>query len=151
MKEKIWRTNFWFAKTKILTPRCDAHCGVKFFYLSDRISRRNRNWIQKYISLLIRGPDGFEFLWHTPFRGRFFLLFWLRTGIFRSIDDFFNVYKTDLICTGTVYLYLFSSTYFCALNILRPFFENIMWCGSLVDRAGVIWCAWCGCQRFESW
>ena len=25
MKEKIRRKNFWFAKTKIFTPRCDAH------------------------------------------------------------------------------------------------------------------------------
>ena len=29
MKEKIWRTFFWFAKPKILTPRCHAHPGVK--------------------------------------------------------------------------------------------------------------------------
>ena len=28
--------------------------------LCDRISRRNRNLIQKYFKLLIRGPDGFE-------------------------------------------------------------------------------------------
>ena len=25
IKEKIWRKKFWFAKTKILSPRCDAH------------------------------------------------------------------------------------------------------------------------------
>ena len=28
--------------------------------LRDRISRQNRNQIQKYFSLFIRGPDGFE-------------------------------------------------------------------------------------------
>ena len=49
-----------FAKTKILTPRCEAHRRVEFFELCDRISQRNRNRIQKYFSLFIRGPDGFE-------------------------------------------------------------------------------------------
>ena len=31
MKGKIWRTFVWFAKPKILTPRCHAHGGGKFF------------------------------------------------------------------------------------------------------------------------
>ena len=46
----------------ILTPRCDAHRGVKFFKifkLCVRISRRNWNRIWIYLSLFIRGPDGF--------------------------------------------------------------------------------------------
>ena len=60
IKEKIWRNIFLFAKTKILTPRCASHRGVEFFELCDRISRRNQNWIRKYFSLFIRGPDGFE-------------------------------------------------------------------------------------------
>ena len=47
MKEKIWRTFFWFAKPKILNPRCDVNCRVEFFELWDRISRRNRNRIRK--------------------------------------------------------------------------------------------------------
>ena len=47
--------------------------------LYDRISRRNRNLIRKYFSLLIRGPNGFEswkklrskISWHTPFKNDF--------------------------------------------------------------------------------
>ena len=46
--------------TKLLTPRWNAHCGVKFFELCDQISRRNRNRIRIYFSLFIRGPDGFK-------------------------------------------------------------------------------------------
>ena len=60
MKEKIWRQIFWFAKPKILTPCCRADRGVKFCELCDWISGRNRNWIRKYLSLFIRGPDKFE-------------------------------------------------------------------------------------------
>ena len=63
----------WIAKTIILTPRCDAHSGVEFFVLCDRISWGNWNRIRKYFSLFIRGPDGFEswkkwsskILWHS--------------------------------------------------------------------------------------
>ena len=40
----------------LLTPRCDAHWGVKIFELCDGISHWNWNPIQKFI----RGPDGFE-------------------------------------------------------------------------------------------
>ena len=47
MKEKIWRKNFWFAKTTILTPQCHAHSRVEFFELCDRISRRIQNQIRK--------------------------------------------------------------------------------------------------------
>ena len=39
--------------------------------------------------------------------------------IFRSIDGFIYVYLTDLICT--VYLCLFSSSFFCAPNIFHLF------------------------------
>ena len=61
--------------TKILTPQCDAHSGVEFFELCDRMSRQNRNRIRKYFSLFNRGLDGFEswtkmevkISWHTPF------------------------------------------------------------------------------------
>ena len=45
---------------KSRAPWCDAHRGVEFFDLCDQISRQNRNWIQKYFSLFIRGLDGFE-------------------------------------------------------------------------------------------
>ena len=70
-----------------ITPRSQtAHRGVKI-ERCDQISRRNRNRIQKYFSLLIRGPDGFEswkknwrlkISWHTPFKNmqkRFHKLF----------------------------------------------------------------------------
>ena len=50
--EKILGKKFWFAKPKILTPRCDAHRGVEFFELSDRISRQNRNRIRKTLACL---------------------------------------------------------------------------------------------------
>ena len=39
LKKKI----LLFAKTKILTPGCDAHRGVEFFDLCDQISLQNRN------------------------------------------------------------------------------------------------------------
>ena len=41
-----------------MTPRCDAHCGVEFFELCDRISWQNRNRIRKYVSLfsVYQGP-----------------------------------------------------------------------------------------------
>ena len=51
-KEKIWRTIFWFAKPKILTPRCHAHLGVNFFLLCDRISQRNWIRIQNTLACL---------------------------------------------------------------------------------------------------
>ena len=41
---------FWLAMTKILTPPCDAHRGVKFFNLCDLISHRYWNWIRKYLT-----------------------------------------------------------------------------------------------------
>ena len=68
----FWRT------VHHLTPRCDAHCGAWLrggmhtaesnstvgctlgSFLKIRISRQNRNRIRKYLSLFIRGPDGFE-------------------------------------------------------------------------------------------
>ena len=65
MKDNI-RRNF------VLTLRCDAHRGVEFFYLCDWISWRNRNWIRKYLSLFIRGQDGFES--------------WKKTGVRKSRD-----------------------------------------------------------------
>ena len=43
--------------------------------------------------------------------------------IFRSIDRFFNFYIPDLICT--VYLYLFSSSYFFALENFHQFAGHI--------------------------
>ena len=47
---------------------------------------------------------------------------------------FFYVYLPDLICT--VYLYLFSSSYFCGLNILRLFVGKIqfIFCGLNIFR-----------------
>ena len=60
MKEKIWRTFFWFARPKIMTPWSHAHRGVEFFELFDQISQQNRNRIRKYFSLFIRGTDRFE-------------------------------------------------------------------------------------------
>ena len=56
IKEKITSKKSGFTKPKSLTPLCHthAHCGVKFFELCDRISKQNRNRIQK--------SDGFE-LW----------------------------------------------------------------------------------------
>ena len=60
MKEKIWKKKKkLFAKLKILTPWCHAHCGSEFFELCYRISQRNRKRIRKYFSLFFRGPDGF--------------------------------------------------------------------------------------------
>ena len=46
--------------------------------------------------------------------------------IFRSIDVIFYVYLPELVCT--VYLYLFSSSYYCALEIFPSIcFFNIYW------------------------
>ena len=60
-----------------LTQQYDAHaqwCTPQSF-LKIRISRQNRNRIRKFLTLFIRGPDGFEswkiwkskLSWHTPF------------------------------------------------------------------------------------
>ena len=43
---KDLKKNFLFAKTKILTRWCNAHCGVEFFKLCDRISQRNQNQVR---------------------------------------------------------------------------------------------------------
>ena len=59
MKKNIRKTFFWFAKPKILTPRCHAHCS-RIFEICDWISLRNQNYIRTYFSLFIRGPDRFK-------------------------------------------------------------------------------------------
>ena len=79
MNEKIWRKKIEFAKPKILTQRRSGvmHTAESnFFKLCDQIFWRNRNGIQKYLTLFIRFPDVFE-SWkkwrakisrHTPYK-----------------------------------------------------------------------------------
>ena len=70
---KDLKTFFWFAKKFFFIS---AVCNTPQRQLCDRKSLRNRNWIRKYLSLFIRGPDGFEswkkwrskISWHTPFK-----------------------------------------------------------------------------------
>ena len=68
VRKDLKKKNF-VAKTKTLTPRCDAHHRVEFFELCDQISRRNHNRIRKYFSLFIMKKMGdLEISWHTPFK-----------------------------------------------------------------------------------
>ena len=57
MKKKIWRRKKLFAKSKILTPWCDAQCGVEFFELCDQISWRYRNRIWKKTLACLSGAQ----------------------------------------------------------------------------------------------
>ena len=62
MKEKILSMKCWFTTSKILTQWCHPHQSVEIFELWNCIpvSLRNRNRVQKYYGLFIRGPDEFE-------------------------------------------------------------------------------------------
>ena len=57
MKEKIWSINFLVYLENVLMS---AVCSTPRIPLCDLITLQNRNWIRKYFSLFIRGPDGFE-------------------------------------------------------------------------------------------
>ena len=84
-----------------------------FLFYSILYYNNKVRWIK--INLL---PPGFE----------------LATSGARRPHSFFHVYLPDLICT--VYLYLFSSSYFCGLNILRLFVGKIqfIFCGLNIFR-----------------
>ena len=78
-----WSSTLWW----------DAHSGAWLrgmmhtaSFIKIRISLRNRNRIWKYLSLFIKGLDGFEswkkwrskISWHTPFNDEFRKWFWFR-------------------------------------------------------------------------
>ena len=46
IKEKIWRKKFLFAKTKILSPRCDAHCETEPWSTISAKSKQNSRIFQ---------------------------------------------------------------------------------------------------------
>ena len=90
----MWCTQRSSTNSDHLIPWCDAHCGAWLCgvmhtaesdsavgctprsFLKIQIFWRNQNRIRKYLSLFIRGPDGFKswkncrlkISWHTPFK-----------------------------------------------------------------------------------